>query len=299
MAADSRGFPRIEQKSRQIRVNRVDPRQVPHRELQTIFNRRPSHVRPKSTFALFLGNRGLFPASLISGARAELISTLNGLGHEVIALDADATRYGAVETIQEAAKFAAFLEENRGRYDGVILSLPNFGDENGGVAALQDAGVPIYIQAYPDDMDKMSPDLRRDSFCGKLSMMDVFYQNDLKFTTLKPHVVSPASPRFVQNIDHFDRVCRVVKGLRRMRVGALGARTTAFKTVRVDEVALQRHGITVETLDLSDVFARVRKVSAESPAYQGQGRQAARLRLVRRRARGADGQPGAPGRGAG
>ena len=137
----------------------------------------------------------------------------------------------------------------------MILSLPNFGDENGGIAALQDAGVPIYIQAYPDDMDKMSPDLRRDSFCGKLSMMDVFYQNDLKFTSLKPHVVSPASPRFVQNIDHFDRVCRVVKGLRRMRVGALGARTTAFKTVRVDEVALQRRGITVETLDLSDVFA--------------------------------------------
>ena len=41
--------------------------------------------KSKSTFALFLGNRGLFPASLISGARAELISTLNGLGHEVLA----------------------------------------------------------------------------------------------------------------------------------------------------------------------------------------------------------------------
>ncbi len=223
---------------------------------------------PKSTFALFLGNRGLFPASLIAGARAELTRTLNGLGHEVIALDENATRYGAVETIQEAAKFAAFLAANRGKFDGVILSLPNFGDENGGVAALQDAGVPIYIQAYPDDMDKMSPDLRRDSFCGKLSMMDVFFQNDLKFTSLKPHVVSPASPKFVQNIDHFDRVCRVVKGLRRMRVGALGARTTAFKTVRVDEVALQRRGITVETLDLSDVFARVRSVSAESAAFK-------------------------------
>jgi L-fucose isomerase-like protein len=223
---------------------------------------------PKSTFALFLGNRGLFPASLISGARAELISTLNGLGHEVIALDENATRYGAVETIQEAAKYAAFLAENRGKFDGVILSLPNFGDENGGVAALQDAGVPIFIQAYTDDMDKMSPDLRRDSFCGKLSMMDVFFQNDLKFTSLKPHVVAPSSPRFVENIDYFDRVCRVVKGLRRMRVGALGARTTPFKTVRVDEVALQRRGITVETLDMADVFARMRSVSADSAFFK-------------------------------
>ncbi len=225
-------------------------------------------TKPKSTFALFLGNRGFFPASLISGARAELIATLEGLGHNVLALDETATRYGAVETVQEAAKFAAFLDENRGRYDGVILALPNFGDENGGVAALRDAGVPIFIQAYPDDMDKMGPDLRRDAFCGKLSMMDVFFQNDLKFTALKPHVVSPASPRFAANIDHFDRVCRVVKGLRRMRVGALGARTTAFKTVRVDEVALQRRGITVETLDLSDVLARVRKVAPESAAYR-------------------------------
>ena len=222
----------------------------------------------KSTFALCLGNRGLFPASLISGARTELISRLQGLGHEVLVMDETATRYGAVETVQEAAKFAAFLAENRGRFDGVILSLPNFGDENGGIAALQDAGVPIFIQAYPDDMNSMGPDLRRDSFCGKLSMMDVFFQNDLKFTALKPHVVSPASPKFAQNIDHFDRVCRVVKGMRRMRVGALGARTTAFKTVRVDEVALQRHGITVETLDLSDVLGRVRKVSADGAAYK-------------------------------
>ena len=255
--------------------------------------------KPKSTFALYLGNRGFFPASLISGARAELISTLHGLGHEVLVMDETATRYGAVETVQEGAKFAAFLEQNRGKYDGVILSLPNFGDENGGIAALQDAGVPIYIQAYPDDMDKMSPDLRRDSFCGKLSMMDVFYQNDLKFTSLKPHVVSPASPKFVQNVDHFDRVCRVVKGLRRMRVGALGARTTAFKTVRVDEVALQRRGVTVETLDLSDVLGRVRKVAADGAAYKDKAAKLHAYSFLRGRARGADGQPGAPRRGAG
>lgn len=222
----------------------------------------------KSTFALFLGNRGFFPGSLISGARAELIQTLETLGHRVLALDETATRYGGVETAQEAARYAAFLEENRGRYDGVILSLPNFGDENGGVAALRDAGVPIFIHAYPDDMDKMHPDLRRDAFCGKLSMMDVFFQNDLKFTVRKPHVIRPSSPQFAANIDHFDRVCRVVKGLRRMRVGALGARTTAFKTVRVDEVALQRRGITVETLDLSDVLARVRKVTPDRAEYK-------------------------------
>ncbi|MDH7569508.1 MAG: hypothetical protein QHJ73_07980, partial [Armatimonadota bacterium] len=54
---------------------------------------------------------------------------------------------------------------------------------------------------------------------------------------------------------------RVVQRMRGLRVGAIGARTTAFKTVRIDEVALQRHGITMETVDLSDVFARMRSVS--------------------------------------
>jgi L-fucose isomerase-like protein len=136
------------------------------------------------------------------------------------------------------------------------------------VAALKDAGVPILIQAYPDDLDKMAPELRRDAFCGKISIMDVFCQYGVTFTALKPHTVSPSSERFKANVDQFDRVCRVVNGMRGMVVGAIGARTTAFKTVRIDEVALQRHGITMETLDLSGVFARMGEVPPSDPAYK-------------------------------
>ncbi len=211
----------------------------------------------KTTFALFFGNRGFFPASLQASARKEMIDTLRGLGHKTITLDAEATRHGAVETPAEGERYAEFLRRNRGKFGGVILSLPNFGDETGAIAALKDAGVPILIQAYPDDLDKMAPALRRDSFCGKFSVMDVFCQYGLKFTTLAPHTVHPTSPRFAENVQYFDRLCRVVGGLRNMVVGAVGARTTAFKTVRIDEIALQRHGITMETMDLSDVFARM------------------------------------------
>ena len=215
----------------------------------------------ESTFALFLGNRGFFPASLLAGARQEMAEVLKGLGHDVLMLDAGATRYGAVETVREGQLYANFLRENAGKYDGVILCLPNFGDETGAVAALKDAGVPILIQAYPDELDKMAPAQRRDSFCGKFSIMDVFCQHGLRFTALKPHTVHPRSPRFAASIDYFDRLCRVVKAMRSMVVGAIGARTTAFKTVRIDELALQRHGITMETLDLSDIFARVAALS--------------------------------------
>lgn len=215
----------------------------------------------KSTFALFIGSRGFFPASLLEGARQEMAEVLKNFGHEVLMLDAGATRYGAVETVREGQVYANFLRQNAGKYDGVVVCLPNFGDETGAVAALKDAGVPILIQAYPDELGKMAPEQRRDAFCGKFSIMDVFCQYGLPFTALKPHTVHPGSPRFAANIDHFDRLCRVVKGMKSMVVGAIGARTTAFKTVRIDELALQRHGITMETLDLSDVFARMSALS--------------------------------------
>jgi L-fucose isomerase-like protein len=98
--------------------------------------------------------------------------------------------------------------------------------------------------------------------------MDVFCQYGVKFTARKPHVVKPSSDRFKANVDYFGRVCRVVNGMKGMVVGAIGARTTPFKTVRIDEIALQRHSITVETLDLSEVFARVKAVKPDAEVYK-------------------------------
>lgn len=216
----------------------------------------------KSTFALFFGNRGFFPASLQEGARRELPAALKELGHDCLMMDASLTRHGAVETPDEGRVYAEWLRKHQGEYDGVILCLPNFGDETGAVAALREAGVPVLIQAYPDELDKMSPELRRDAFCGKFSVMDVLAQYDVLFTSLKPHVVHPNSPAFAENMDYFDRLCRVVGGMADLTVGAIGARTTPFKTVRIDEVALQHYGVTVETFDLSAVFKRVESLDA-------------------------------------
>jgi L-fucose isomerase-like protein len=215
---------------------------------------------PAATFALFFGNRGFFPESLIADARRELTDTLARLGYGALLLEESATRHGAVETAEEGRVFARWLAANAGRYDGVILSLPNFGDENGAVAALLDCGTPILVQAYPDEIGRMDFESRRDAFCGKFSVMDVFDQHRLPFTAFKPHTTHPGGADFERHLRWFAAVCRVVRGMRRLTLGAVGARTTAFKTVRFDELALQRYGITTESLDLSDVFARVRRI---------------------------------------
>jgi L-fucose isomerase-like protein len=241
-----------------------------------------------ATFVVGFGNRGFFPPEYMSEARRELPEVLEGLGHETILMDESITRLGAVETRDEGDRFAEFLETHVGRYDGIIWSHPNFGDEVGMKRALGTAGKrgdKILLHAYPDDMSKMSPDERRDSFCGVVSTMDVLYQMGIPFVKLPPHVISPHSPRFAENIAAFARICagesvetfdlidpvpstdgeNILDG---MILLALGARTSPFYTTRFNELDAERNGITVETADLSMVFHRMDELDPANESYQ-------------------------------
>lgn len=220
----------------------------------------------KQTFALYFGNRGFFPETLIDSAREELTQAVTAAGYEVLIMDPGLTKFGAVETQDEGKAYASWLKSHEGEYDGVIMSLPNFSDENGAVYAMRDVKTPIFIQAYPDEFGKLDFLHRRDSYCGKLSIMDMFHQYGIKFTVAKPHVVHPLTPEFGANLRDFAAICRVVNGARRFTIGAIGARTTAFKTVRYDELALQRIGVTVDTFDLTELFSRAEKIQKDSPA---------------------------------
>lgn len=208
------------------------------------------------------------PGELILGARKDMAEALTKAGHEYLMMDENATRYGGVETRDEGRLYHDWLKSHEGEYDGVIFSLPIFADENGAVEALKDAGVPILIQAYPDEIGKMDFAHRRDAYCGKFSVTDVFTQYGIPFTVLKPHVVHPLSEAFQDNLREFAAICRVVGGMKRFTVGCIGARTTAFKTTRFDEIALQKYGITVESFDLSELIFKVqhKEVDAEVEA---------------------------------
>ena len=212
------------------------------------------------TFALYFANRGFFPGEVIAGAREELTKALKDSGYDYICMEESLTRFGAVETIDEGLVYADFLEKNRGKFDGVIVCMPNFGDENGASTALKNANVPILVQAYPDEIGKMDFAHRRDALCGKFALCNVLRQQKIPYTLTKKFVVKPDSKEFKSDLDRFASICRVVKGMKSFNVGAIGARTTAFKTVRFDEIAMMNVGINVESIDLSDVFMRMENV---------------------------------------
>jgi len=235
-------------------------------------------VKP-TTFALFVGTRTFFPPKYIKQARTEIPRVLKSLGNDFLEFPASRTKTGGIETTQDGEKYARWLERNRGKFGGVILSQANFADERGVVAALRDARVPIYIQTYPDRLDAMGNEDRRDGFCGRISITDNLWKYRIPFTILPPHTLDVKDPRFKEQVRYFDRVCRVANGLRRLRVGAIGARTTAFKTVRIDEDALEAHGISVETYDLLDVYFRMEAVKESDSAFKEKVRDLKRYSL--------------------
>jgi len=215
-----------------------------------------------STFGVIVSTRGFFPAILAQEGRRQILKKLESLGHEAVILSESDTVYGAVETREDAKKCAKLFRGNRDRIDGIIVILPNFGDEVGVVSAIDMAklDVPVLVQACDDDMDKMDLAHRRDSFCGKLSVCNNLYQYNIKFTDTTLHTCRIDSDEFTNDIDFFTRVCRVVKGMKNARIGAIGARPGPFQTVRFSEKLLQAYGITTCVVDMSEIIFEALKM---------------------------------------
>jgi L-fucose isomerase-like protein len=216
----------------------------------------------KTTFGVIVGTRGFFNPKLASEARKILLAKLEKLGYLYVIPDANATPNGAIETLADARKCAALFQENRKKIDGVVVCLPNFGDELGIVQTLELArlDVPVLVQACDDELDKVSVEERRDAFCGKLSVCNNLFQYNIPFTDTVLHTCKIESETFTRDLEYFARVCRVVKGLTGARIGAIGARPAAFQTVRYSEKLLQAAGISVITVDLSEIISAAEKM---------------------------------------
>jgi L-fucose isomerase-like protein len=224
-------------------------------------------VNNRTTFGLIVGTRGFFSPKLAVEGRRQLLSKLDALGYGYVIPPEDATPNGAIETMADAQKCAALFQERQRDIDGVIVALPNFGDELGvaNTLKLSKLDVPVLVQASDDELDKLDVANRRDSFCGKLSVCNNLYQYGIPFTDTTYHTCAIGSDEFGKDIEFFARVCRVVGGLRSARIGAIGARPSPFQTMRVSEKLLQRAGITVITTDLSDIIFSAQRLRDDAP----------------------------------
>jgi len=221
-----------------------------------------------TTLGIIVGNRGFFPAHLCDAGRKEILATLEKLGIGVVTLPTNATKFGAVESLEDAQKCADLFKQNAGKIDGILVSLPNFGDERAVANSIRWSGlrVPVLVHAFNDDPKIMTVKDRRDSFCGKMSVCNNLHQYNLPFTLTRLHTVNPDQASFRQDLADFVVTCRTVKALKNLRIGALGARPTAFNTVRYSEKLLEQSGISIETLDLFELFGRVGKMKDNDTA---------------------------------
>jgi L-fucose isomerase-like protein len=222
------------------------------------------------TMGVVVGNRGFFPSHLATSGRLEMIAALEAAGIKPVVLTPEETAHGAVETYEDAKKCAALFQMHAAEIDGIIITLPNFGEERGLADTLRLANlrVPVLIQATPDHAGKMGIAFRRDSFCGKMSICNNLRQYGIPYTLTTLHTEAPDSAEFAADLKDFAATCRVLRGMKNLRVGAIGARPTAFNTVRYSEKLLERSGITVETLDLSEVMGRIGRMKDSDDAAQ-------------------------------
>jgi len=218
-----------------------------------------------STLGVIIGNRDFFPDKLVAAARTEILDLFKKLNITPVLLSDADSKLGGVETFAEAQKCAALFKQHADKIDGILVVLPNFGDEKGVAETIKWSGlnVPVLIQAYPDDLGKMDVVNRRDAWCGKISVCNNLYQFGIKYSLTSKRVAIPSDESFINDLKDFIAVCRVVKGVRKVRIGAVGARPGAFNTVRYSEKILQRNGISVTTADLSEILGNANKLSAD------------------------------------
>jgi len=216
------------------------------------------------TLGVLVGNRGFFPDHLCESGRTAMFELLTSMQVDIVAIDPSVTKFGACETLDDARKCAALFDEHRHAIDGILVTLPNFGDEKAIANAIRFSGldVPVVVHAFRDSDAHMSIQRRRDSFCGKMSVCNNLHQYNIPFSLTSEHTMDPESPAFRADLEQFLGVCRVVRKLRHARIGMIGARPAAFNTVRFSEKLLEQSGISVETLDLHDLIGAVGRLDS-------------------------------------
>ena len=223
--------------------------------------------KKKMTLGVIVGNRGFFPDHLARSGRTEILAALESAGVETIVWGKRIRSMARWKRVRKRSAARSCFRNTEAKIDGIVVTLPNFGDERAVAETLRhaDLHVPVLVQATPDTASKMTIRDRRDSFCGKMSVCNNLSQYGIPYSLTSLHTEAPNSAEFRRDLDWFLGVCRVVRGLRNLRIGAVGARPAAFNTVRYSEKILEANRITIETLDLSEVMGRIGRLKDDDP----------------------------------
>jgi L-fucose isomerase-like protein len=227
-------------------------------------------IMKQPVLGVIMGNRGFFPDVLCEEGREAILKAFEEEDIRAVMLSPEDSTYGSVATLEDARKCADLFREHRDEIDGVLITLPNFGEEGPIANTLRwaELDVPVLVQAFPDEIGSMTIARRRDAFCGKMSTCNNLKQFGIDYSLTTLHTVDPEDASFREDLRSFVGTCRVVKGLKHARVGMIGARPAAFNTVRFSEKLFERYGISVDTIDLSEVFGRIDGLSDDDAAFQ-------------------------------
>lgn len=211
---------------------------------------------------VILGNRSFFADKLCLDGRQRLLKVLESAGVTPVILPEDVGAYGSIENREQALQCAELFKKQGDKLQGIIISLPNFGDEKSIATVLREikADVPVLVHAFKDHLNQLNYENRRDSFCGKISVCNNLRQYGFKFTLTGLHTVDTEDPVFQADLERFLGVCRVVNALCRARIGIVGVRPADFNTVRYSEKLLEYHGISVEPIGMIDMIGQLDKL---------------------------------------
>ena len=142
------------------------------------------------TMGVIFGNRDFFPDQLITEARSDITTLFGEMGIRGIWLNEADSKLGSVETYADARKCADLFQAHRREVDGILVCLPNFGDEKAVADTLKMAelNLPVLVQAYPDDLDGFNVERRRDAFCGKMSVCNNLRQYGYRYSLTEVHL---------------------------------------------------------------------------------------------------------------
>ena len=83
------------------------------------------------TIGVIIGNRDFFPDHLVTEARKDILALCKELEINPVMVAESETKLGGVETLGEARKCAALFKGHQAEIEGILVVLPNFGDEKG------------------------------------------------------------------------------------------------------------------------------------------------------------------------